>query len=192
MSKKYNIRICKCGRIHAIPNEKINKCLKDNKDFLLICAGCGAANIIGADIEPDIENPGKDIYVIYCSDFSPYDSRTITEDIFKGNDKEKPIGEILYDRGYMVPMKTGMSATDYYNGVFSDRWYPKFIEFDTKDATLEEIMQLIDSYKTDRKTVCMDRFIKQVPDSILRELSRYAIDGLDWKGTKYETGSNNK
>lgn len=32
-STKYDIRICKCGRIHTIPYEKIDKALDDNKNI---------------------------------------------------------------------------------------------------------------------------------------------------------------
>lgn len=53
MSRKYDIRICKCGRIHAIPNERIEKALDADKNFLLICAACGNATLIGANISPD-------------------------------------------------------------------------------------------------------------------------------------------
>ena len=55
MSRKYDIRICKCGRIHAIPNERIKNALNADKNFLLICAACGNATLIGADISPDCE-----------------------------------------------------------------------------------------------------------------------------------------
>ena len=33
-STKYDIRICKCGRIHTIPYEKIDKALNDNKNIM--------------------------------------------------------------------------------------------------------------------------------------------------------------
>ena len=36
MNRKYDMRICKCGRIHMIPTEKIEKALEDNKNLLLI------------------------------------------------------------------------------------------------------------------------------------------------------------
>ena len=55
MSIKYDIRICKCGRIHAIPNERIEKALDADKNFLLICAACGNATLIGANISPDMK-----------------------------------------------------------------------------------------------------------------------------------------
>lgn len=62
MSRKYDIRICKCGRIHAIPNERIKNALNADKNFLLICAACGNATLIGADISPDWDDPTKDFF----------------------------------------------------------------------------------------------------------------------------------
>ena len=87
MSRKYDIRICKCGRIHAIPNERIEKALDADKNFLLICAACGDATLIGADISPAFDDPSKDCYEMYSVDFSSYEDKVINTDTFKGNDK---------------------------------------------------------------------------------------------------------
>lgn len=84
MSRKYDIRICKCGRIHAIPNERIEKALDADKNFLLICAACGNATLIGADISPDWDDPSKDscnIYDIPETNRSEYLSETEIEDL---------------------------------------------------------------------------------------------------------------
>ncbi len=186
MSRKYDIRICKCGRIHAIPDEKIEKVLEADKNFLLICAGCGNAILIGADISPDWDDPSKDCYEMYSRNFSSYENKIINEDIFTGNENEKAVGEILYSHGFKVPMKTGQYATDFFNGRFSDRWYPDFYKIQRKDITVKEIMDFIDEYTHDRITVNMDRFINETPDDILEELSGYWIEGLNWSGTKYE------
>lgn len=83
-------------------------------------------------------------------------------------------------------MKTGQYATDYFNGRFSDRWYPDFYKIQRKDITVKEIMEFIDEYNKNRTTVNMNRFINETSDDILDELSKYMIDGLDWKGTKFE------
>ena len=83
-------------------------------------------------------------------------------------------------------MKTGQYATDYFNGRFSDRWYTDFYKIQRTDITVKEIMDFIDEYNYNRTTVNMDRFINETPDDILAELSTYFIDGLDWKGTKFE------
>lgn len=102
MSRKYDIRICKCGRIHAIPNERIEKALDADKNFLLICAACGNATLIGADISPDWDDPSKDCYEMYSADFSSYEDKVINTDTFKENEKEKAVEEIFYSHGIKV------------------------------------------------------------------------------------------
>lgn len=186
MSRKYDIRICKCGRIHAVSGEKIEKALENNKNFLLICAACGSATLIGANVALDWDDSSRDCYEMYSEDFSSYKDKTIKADIFKGNEKEKAVEEILYSHGIKVPMKTGQYATDYFNGRFSDRWYPDFYKIQRNDITVKEIMDFIDEYTHDRTTVNMDRFINETPDDVLEELSNYYIKGFNWKGTKFE------
>lgn len=189
---KYDVRFCKCGRIHMIDNEKLEKILEDNKNLLLICAGCGDATLIGADIEPDWNEPNKDCYMMYSGDFSAYDDRTVTETDFESTEIKKGIKEIIYSHGIKVPMMTGQYATDYYNGRFSDRWYPDFYKIQKTDITVKEIMEFIDDYMHDRTTVNMKRFINETPDDMLEEISRYSVDGFNWKGTKWETEWNSK
>lgn len=192
MAREYDIRICKCGRIHAIPNEKIEKALDADKNFLLVCAACGNGTLIGANIRPDWNDPSRDCYEMYSGDFSPYKDKTINVNTFNGNEKEKAIGEILYSHGIKVPMETGEYATDYFNGEFSSRWYPDFYKIQRSDITVKEIMDFIDEYAHDRTTVNMGRFINETPDDVLEELSNYLIDGLNWKGTKFEKEWNSK
>ena len=192
MNRKYDMRICKCGRIHMVPNEKVEKALEDNKNLLLICAGCGAATLIGADIRPDWYEPDKDCYMMYASDFSNYQDVSIHASDFYKTENSKGIEEIYYSHGLKVPMMTGQYATDYFNGRFSDRWYPDFYKIQIKDITVEEIMQFIDEYKHDRTTVNMNWFIQQTPEDMLNEISCYMIDGFDWSGTKFENGWNRK
>ena len=186
MDRKYDIRICGCGRIHAIPKEKIDEVLENNKEFLLICAACGYTTLIGADIAINWNDPAKKCYEMYTRSFSLYENREINDNIFKGSETEKAVGKILYSHGVKVPMKTGQYATDYFNGRFSDRWYPDFYKIQRTDITVKEIMDFIDEYTHDRTTVNMNRFINETPDDVLDELSNYLIDGLDWKGTKFE------
>lgn len=186
MCRKYDIRICKCGRIHAIPDEKIKKALETDENFLLICAGCGNATLIGANISTDCNDPSKECYEMYSGDFSSYKDKVINIDTFKRNEKEKAVEEILYSHGFKVPMKTGQYSTDFINGRFSDRWYPDFYKIQREDITVKEIMDFIDEYTHDRTTVNMDRFINETPDDILEELSSYWIEGLNWSGTKYD------
>lgn len=51
---------------------------------------------------------------------------------------------------------------------------------------VEEIMSFIDIYQKERMTVNMNRFIKETPDDILKEVSGYYIEGFNWTGTKFE------
>lgn len=186
MSRKYDMRICKCGRIHMVSNEKIDKALEDNKNLLLICGGCGKAVIIGANIESEYNRPNKSCYMMYASDFSNYKDANISVSDFESTENYKGISEIVYSHGIKVPMKTGRYATNYYNGSFSDIWYPDFYKIQRKDITVKEVMDFIDEYSSDRTTVDMDRFISETPDEMLKVISQYWIEGFDWKGTKWE------
>ena len=184
---KYDMRICRCGRIHMIDNNRINSALKKNKNLLLICAGCGAATLIGADVEMDWTDQGKEIYMMYSNDFSVSEDSIITSSDFKTTDNHKAIEEIIYNQGLKVPMMSGQYATDYFNGIFSDRWYPDFYKIQRDDITVKEIMNFIDEFNHDRTTVNMDRFIYESPEDMLDEISRYSIKGLNWVGTKWES-----
>lgn len=183
---KYDMRICSCGRIHMVNMEKVSRVCEANKNLLLICAGCGRATLIGADVEPDWENLDKDCYSMYARDFAKYDDRIINSHAFEETEGEKAIDEIIYSHGYKVPMATGQYATDYFGGRFSDRWYPDFYKIQRNDITVPEIMKFIDEYSHDRTTVNMKRFISQTPEDVLEEISHYWIEGLDWTGTKWE------
>lgn len=186
MERKYDMRICKCGRIHMVYNNKLGKALENNKNLLLICGGCGDATLIGANIEPDWNDLNKDCYMMYSGEFSSYEDKSITTADFESTEEHKGIEEILYSHGIRVPMMTGMYATDYNNGVFSDRWYPDFYKIQRKDVTVKGIMNFIEKYNHDRRTVNMSRFINETPEDILEEISHYMIDGLNWKDTKFE------
>ena len=187
MNRKYNMGICKCGRIHMLDNEVLDRALENNKNLLLICAGCGNAILIGAHIEPDLNEPDYDCYMIYFDDFSRYNDRSIGANDFESTENHKGIEEIIYSHGYKVPMITGKYATDYCNGRFYDIWYPDFYKIQRSDITVKEIMEFIDKYKHDRITVNMNRFIRETPDEILEEISHYYIEGFNFKGTKWET-----
>ena len=184
---KYDMRICRCGRIHMIDNNRINSALKKNKNLLLICAGCGAATLIGADVEMDWTVQGKEIYMMYSNDFSASEDSIIASSDFKTTDNHKGIEEIIYSQGLKVPMMSGQYATDYFNGIFSDRWYPDFYKIQRDDITVKEIMNFIDEFNHDRTTVNMDRFIYESPEDMLDEISRYSIKGFNWAGTKWES-----
>lgn len=192
MSKKYDMHICSCGRIHMVPMEKLDSALEEDKELLLICGGCGAATRIGADIEPDWNEPNKDCYMMYSRDFSSDKSVSIVPEDFERTDSHKGIREIYYSKGIKVPMETGEYARSYFNGTFSDMWYPDFYMIQRKGITVPEIMEFIDEYCRKRKTVNMDRFIREAPEDMLEEISHYLIRGLNWKGTKWETEWNSR
>jgi len=194
MGNKYDMRICKCGRIHMTESAKLDKAIENDKNLLLICAGCGHATLIGADITEDWyeDIPGKKCYMMYSGTFSDYEDASITAADFETGEQNKGISEIVYSHGYKVPMMSGMYATDYFNGIFSDRWYPDFYKIQRNDITVKEIMDFIDEYNHDRTTVNMKRFIHETPDEILDEISHYMIDGFNFKGTKWENKWNSK
>ena len=186
------MRICKCGRIHMVDEDKLENALENNKNLLLICGGCGTATLIGADIEPDWDEPNNDCYMMYSCEFSSYKDKSITASDFESTEHYKGIEEIIYSHGIKVPMMTGMYATDYANGRFSDRWYPAFYKIQRSGITVKEIMDFIDKYTNDRTTVNMNRFISETPEDMLEEISHYMIDGFNWKGTKWETEWNSR
>lgn len=188
---KYNMRICKCGRIHMIDNARIDQALESNKNLLLICAGCGNATVIGADIQPDYYDSTKISYNMYSFALSEHKDKTIDMSDFECTNR-KAIDIIIYSHGYKVPMMTGMYATDYLSGTFSDRWYPDFYKIQRKNITVDEIMKFIDKYNSDRTTVNMARFINETPEDIIEEISHYSIKGLNFKGTKYENEWNSR
>lgn len=188
MSRKFDMRICKCGRIHMVPIEKVDNALKADKELLLICAGCGKGTIIGADIEPNwFDDDSNDlVYNMYSRDFSPHLSIDISKINFEDCLLGKPFSEIFYSHGIQVPMMTGMYAGHYDNGKFSDEWYPDFWKIEREDVTVKEIMEFIDEWRQERITVNMNRLLHENDDAILEELSHYYIPAFDWKGTKFE------
>lgn len=157
MSKKFDMRICGCGRIHMVPIEKVDNALKENKNLLLICGGCGKATIIGADIELDWFNEDSDglIYNMYSYKFS---DRSISAENFEDHRDSKPLSEIFYSHGVRVPMMTGMHAGRYANGKFSDEWYPDFSKIERKDITVEEITKYLS--------------LEEMADIVLRDCER--------------------
>ena len=186
MSKCYDLKICKCGRIHMIDNEKLEKALKHDKDLLLICGGCGAAMYRGADIEPDWNDPSKTVYMMYTYDFSTHKDKSVVASDFESTENQKGIEEIIYSHGYKVPMMTGEYATGYFDGRFYDTCYPDFYELQRNDITAKEVKGFIKNFHHNRTTVNMDRFISETPEDVLEKISCYHIKGFSWKGTKWE------
>ena len=130
-----------------VDEDKLGNALENNKNLFLICGGCGTATLIGADIEPDWDEPDKDCYMMYSCEYSSYKDKSITTADFESIEHHKGIEEIVYSHGIKVPMMTGMYATDYNNGKFSDRWYPDFYKIQRSDITVKEIMDFINILK---------------------------------------------
>lgn len=185
---KYDVRFCKCGRIHMIPVDKIDEAVKVDKNLLHICGGCGTATIIGADKEPDWDDPSKTIYNMYSHSLPIKEDgiKSISVSDFSESENYKAYSEILYSQGLRVPMMTGEYANSFSFGTFYDMWYPDWYKIERRGITVPEIMKFIENYKRDQRTVNMDRFIHETPDEYLEAISGYVVHGLDWKGTKWE------
>ena len=184
--RKYDMRICSCGRIHMIPMDKVNNAIEKNKNLLYICGGCGNASIIGADIEPDWYEKDKLCYNMYSSKVFEYKDGSINVEDFTEHDNKKAISEIFYSHGIRVPMMTGEYARSYFYGTFADMWYPNFYEVQRSDTTVEEFRQFINDFTINQTVVNMNRFINETPKEYLEEISSYLIEAFNWKGTKYE------
>lgn len=182
---KYEIRVCNCGRIHAFPHEKIENAIYNNKELLLICGGCGAGTVIGADYYPNgaygSDGSCYDMYSFAldktCSITSGYKTRTGHE-----------ISEILVDEGIKVPMITGEYAGQYTPFVgFSDIWSPDLYKIEAPGNTMEDVAKFIAKYRKDRRTVNMNRLINENNNpEILKAISSRLIESLDWTDTEYD------
>lgn len=89
---------CKCGHIHVVSDEQINKAIESNKDHLLICAACGATYAIGADYMGSEEG-------YYMHRYKLNEGEIMSPD----NIKER-FSEVVYSKGYAVPMMNGCLA----------------------------------------------------------------------------------
>lgn len=182
MSTNYEIHICNCGRIHLISYDKLNKAFEENKEILHICAGCGRGIIFGADtIEPVFDNDEK-MYDMYQLSFSHKEDTTIPFDSLNDTDFK----EMIYSQGIKVPMMTGNYADFYYDGFYDTKApnWDKILEFGKADDV--EIIKNIREHTDNAMTINMQRFINETPHDILDEISNCYIEGLDWKGTKYD------
>lgn len=154
---KYDVRFCKCGRVHFIENEKLEKvCSENEKEILFICNHCGASSIIGLEDYMD----GKAWYSYSVTN-------TEISDVSR-------IGLIIASRGEMIIMQTGSFATYLSGGLFIDSDTPKPDEITTNE------------WENKRKIVDTQRTINQIRDiEKVEALSHYGVH-IDWKGTLYE------
>lgn len=186
MSRKYDVKICKCGRIHFIDWNEISTACDKEKNLLLICGGCGEATYIGSDKQPDWFDENKICHMMYSYSQNKYEDFSINEDSFKSTRYDKGLYKVIYSHGIKVMMKTGYYATAYDNGIFTDMQYPDMWHIQRNDITVNEIKEFFNKWEEKMKTVNMNSLLKKLTDEQANELSSYMIEGLDWTGTKYE------
>lgn len=183
---KFDVRICKCGRIHFIDNSLIDEALEQDKALMLVCGGCGDVTLIGADRSADWDDPSKTIFNMFT--FHVQEDQAVWDaSLFTGVSGMRPVSKILYDAGTKVLMNSGYFADSFEhgNGHFQDMWYPDFWKIPT-NATAEEYKEFIENWKKDSSTVNMNYLLSTLTDEQAQALSSYLIAGLDWKGTKFE------
>lgn len=163
---KYSVRVCNCGRIHAIPKEKINGAIAKDKSIILVCRGCGSVTVIGADSHPggfydQYEYPLNDSFSISPKMVTPSGSK---------------IAEILFDKGIKVPMMTGEYATSYSAHGFTDFNCP---------AGLGDSYINMKEYLQKRDIVNMKRLISENKENpeLLKAIAANHIEGLNWEDT---------
>lgn len=170
--KNYEVRFCSCGRIHFLNRDEIYKTIDNNRETLLICAGCGAATRVGAD---DYFDGGKAMYSIELKK-----NTEITEDNFNKKFKQKegsyiPIFDrIIYSEGKRVPLKTGYYATHHINKTWYDE--REMIDFeDQLDAykSMEEFKKAFHDYRVKARTVNVERLLDELSDSERKALEGY-------------------
>ena len=133
---KYYIKICECGRIHFLDNNKINEICDNGGSVLHVCGNCGKTTLIW------LENCGNNEFC-WCS-------RNVKDENLNTNLNK--IKEVMCTQGMRVPMKSRGFANSYVNGTFID-WEHKLNnrEVDTKalinwirdDEKLDELSNLI-------------------------------------------------
>ena len=183
---KFDVRFCKCGRIHFIENSLIDDALEQDKNLMFVCGGCGSVLLIGADREADWNDPSKTIFNMYTFEKSE-ELQIWDESLFAGSDKKKAVSKIFYSQGVQVMMMTGYYAKSFEHGIgrFQDIWYPDFWKI-PKNATAEDYKAFIEQWQKDSVTVNMSYLLRTLTDEQAKALSGYFVEGLDWKGTKYE------
>lgn len=180
----FDVRICKCGRIHFIQKSLIQEALEKDKDIMLVCGGCGLITMIGADRTFDYDFSDEEMYNMYAFDVN--ESMLIDRSVFDGDKHRKGIHKIVYSQGKRVMMNTGYFATSYWCGKFLDNCYPDFHEIERGNITAKEVFDFLEKWRENRQTVRMNMLLNELTDDEAEALSHYYIKGLDWKGTKFE------
>lgn len=172
---KYEIRICRCGRIHFFPREKLHN-VTGEKSFLLICSGCGESMIYGY-----MDIGGELIYRPHLT----YDTLCINEGMQSQTTK---FFEILIDAGIKVPMMSDHDATYYnpYSGFYDtschNMWL-RSLHSDTKGDLTCDGKSIKERHTVDRK-MFFERAM--LYPGLLRQLAESRCTGFDWTGTRYD------
>ena len=100
MEKKYDVKICNCGRIHFISNKEIDEAIKNKKELLMICGGGGKALSIGAEEDWD-EFENKACWMAFCydiqKDFEPEWQRRPLWDRSYSESRTPPVPAMLLE-----------------------------------------------------------------------------------------------
>lgn len=188
MEKRFDVRVCKCGHVHFVDIEVVDKALEEQKPLLLICGHCGLLTAIGGDEFYD-EDTDKTMYNMYT--YNPANGKDIdTIDTSK-------YSSVIYSEGKRIMMKTGYPATSYNSGVgFQDTQFPdgiwdiafhgKCYQMNTypKNMSVQEYLR---KWAEDSVTVSMNWTLSMMTDDEQEALSHYMFENLDFTGTKYET-----
>lgn len=191
---KYDVRICRCGKIHFIDSDAILKALEDEANLVVICSHCGESFVIGADkySEPDELGDMVPCYNMYTGHLDGDYCIDMSDFVEWAGDRKKLISQIIYSRGVSIPMMSGQCANMYSAGRFSDMWYPDLYRIDRSNVTPEEVHEFIENYHRDRYTVNMNCLLRSLSDDQAECLSHYLIPQFNWSGTKWATQYNSK
>ena len=171
------IIICRCGRIHRVLSEDVEKVAGKRKKILLVCTHCNGQYILDAQKTED----GNFLYKSSRLPLTPPNQR-------KMSDTARYYAEVKYSRGYRVPMESGYYAT-WYNGSYFQtdktysldliKWYMSCYNY-----TLDEAYEKL---KKDSCIVDMCKFLNETPKDVLEDISKYNIKAFDWTGTIFNT-----
>lgn len=176
---RFGLWICDCGKIHVFPMEKVDTAVNTDKKLVVVCNGCGTATIIGTLPYEQITETKSECYkgIFSCVIDPPF---SVSEEMVVP--KWGKVSEIIFNKGFSVPMKSGGYATFYHPSMgFDDNKCPSII--DLQDS------KTINDYLQNRFVVDMERFIEENSQhsEILAELALQNIPGLNWSNTPYAT-----
>lgn len=166
---KYDVKFCRCGRIHAYENKDLWDFLQDdykNRRVLTVCTHCGSTRLMWLDE--------------YLDEGLAQNSTDINEGIVPNVDK------VIADRGIIIYTMSGAPVDEYIAGYFVNR--EEWKKDQDKYRNLEEAYD----NKAPWATVDTERLIKDVKriygsnaDEVLKRVSGY-VTKINWKGTNYE------